>query len=61
MRYEDDGTLIVLQGPIATSGKPESEKVFTVASNEVVLALNTPVICHGLKKSTHLNGKIGDL
>ena len=41
--------------------KAEDRKTFTVPSKDVAFKEGTPVICHGLKKSTHLNGKIGDV
>ena len=34
---------------------------FTVSSNDVVFYRGTPVVCHGLINSSHLNGKIGDV
>ena len=32
-----------------------------VDANDVSLYLGTPVVCHGLKNASHLNGKIGDV
>jgi len=33
----------------------------TVETKRLFLALGTPVVCHGLKNASHLNGKMGDL
>mmetsp|Transcript_7503 Transcript_7503/g.12098 ORF Transcript_7503/g.12098 Transcript_7503/m.12098 type:complete len:90 (+) Transcript_7503:251-520(+) len=35
-------------------------ETFTVASNYVFWCEGTPVICHGLKNASRLNGEIGD-
>ena len=61
LRYEEDGRKCVVQGPIVTPRNIQDEITFTVASEDIYLTLGTPVVCHGLKFSTHLNGKIGDL
>ena len=31
-----------------------------MANAGLVPTLGTPVVCHGLQKATHINGKIGD-
>ena len=35
-------------------------ELFTIASKDILRREGTPVICHGLKLASHLNGKIGD-
>ena len=61
LRYEEDGEKCVLQGPVANPRYIPAEKTFPVASTYLMFCQGTPVICHGFKMSTHLNGKIGDL
>ena len=61
LRYEDDGRKCVVQGPIANPRNIQEEQIFTVPSNDIKFILGTPIVCHGLKKETHLNGKIGEL
>ena len=61
LRYEEDGGKCVIQGPIADPRNIQSEQMLTVASEDIILGHGTPVVCHGLKKATHLNGKIGDI
>ena len=61
LRYEEDGGKCVVQGPIENPRNIQAEQTFTVPSNDIKFILGTPVICDGLKKATHLNGKIGDL
>lgn len=68
LRYEDDGEKCVLRGPIASSfiwdctpRNISSQKTFTVASKDIHILVGTPVVCHELSISTHLDGKIGDV
>mmetsp|Transcript_34550 Transcript_34550/g.63541 ORF Transcript_34550/g.63541 Transcript_34550/m.63541 type:complete len:257 (+) Transcript_34550:274-1044(+) len=65
LRYEDGGDKIVVQGPILSPWNIhrniDEETTFTVSNDQIFVALGTPVICHGLKNATHLNGKLADL
>eukprot|EP00571_Detonula_confervacea_P002336 CAMPEP_0172332054 /NCGR_PEP_ID=MMETSP1058-20130122/62241_1 /TAXON_ID=83371 /ORGANISM="Detonula confervacea, Strain CCMP 353" /LENGTH=468 /DNA_ID=CAMNT_0013049331 /DNA_START=1091 /DNA_END=2497 /DNA_ORIENTATION=- len=61
LRYKEDGEKCVIQGPIAEPRNIQDEKAVAVASDDILVTLGTPVVCHGLKASHHLNGKIGDL
>ena len=62
LRYEEDGKKCVVQGPIANPRNIQEGGTLTVDSSDVLrFALGTPVVCDGLKKATHLNGKVGDL
>jgi hypothetical protein len=61
LRYEEDGRKCVVRGPIAKPRNVQEEQSFTVASTELHFSPGTPIVCHGLKKETHLNGKIADL
>ena len=62
LRYVDDGKGCLVQGPIAQPSRcQDKEKTFTVPTNDIIPHWGgTPVVCHGLKKAVHLNGKIGD-
>ena len=69
LRYENDGELIALKGPItwpqtSLASRHMEEKeggMTTVKSSSVFPHISCPVICHGLKQASHLNGKIGDI
>ena len=70
LRYTDDGKC-VLQGPIENKPeydpridgeveRDESAEIFEVDATDVILSKGLPVVCIGLQKAAHLNGKIGD-
>ena len=64
LRYEDEGgeDQCVLQGPITKPRNLEGETVLTVNANHLLIVkMGTPSICKGLNKSSHLNGKLGDV
>ena len=61
LRYTEDGNKCIVQGPIVNPRNTQEEKQITVASSSIFVTLGTPVVCHGLKQSAHLNGKIGDI
>ena len=46
---------------LGVSWKIEEEATITSDPNDVILFLGVPVICNGLQKAKHLNGKIGDV
>jgi len=56
LRYEDDGEKIIVNGP---HWSEEKEIIFD--TKDAIPVLGTPVICHGLIESNHLNGKIGEI
>mmetsp|Transcript_28535 Transcript_28535/g.60220 ORF Transcript_28535/g.60220 Transcript_28535/m.60220 type:complete len:457 (+) Transcript_28535:36-1406(+) len=65
LRYSDDngdgdGRKVVVQGPI-TSPTSNEGRILTVDTDDLLIKFGTPVICHSLKNSVHLNGKIGDV
>ena len=60
LRYKEDGKFL-LQGPITKPRNSQNEQTLTVDPSQVIFGVGTPVVCHGLKTSTHLNGKIGDI
>ncbi|KAL9187557.1 hypothetical protein ACHAXT_001660 [Thalassiosira profunda] len=60
LRYDGSGKKLVVRGPIHTprdAGKGSTIEVDT----PVIPAMGTPVICHGLKSTPELNGKVGDV
>jgi len=62
LRYEEGGGKCVVQGPIADPRNIQDEVTFAVDNTaDLGFGLGSPVICHGLKKATHLNGKIGEI
>jgi hypothetical protein len=71
IRYTSDGERCVVQGPVSKvvydprSNRSEpshdgAERTFEAERANVVTSRGTPVVCTGLQKATHLNGKIGD-
>ena len=59
LRYENDGKICVLSGPITRPRREEKEKTFRVSSYLIVPNNECPIICHGLVGASHLNGKLG--
>jgi hypothetical protein len=59
LRYENDGEICVLSGPIAEPRKADDEMILHVASDLIRPTFGCPVICHGLVSASHLNGKVG--
>ena len=59
LRYENDGKICVLSGPITRPRREEREKTFRVSSYLIVPNNECPIICHGLVGASHLNGKLG--
>jgi hypothetical protein len=58
-----EGDQCVVRGPVECPRIYSKEKVLKVTfhDNNVAFYIGNPVICHGLEKATHLNGKIGDV
>jgi hypothetical protein len=61
LRYENDGEICVLQGPIADPRSKDNEEIHHVESNLVVPVKGCAVICHGLVSASHLNGELGEV
>ena len=61
LRYESEGCVCVVTGPIANPRQEEDERNFCVASDLVIPSLGCPAICCGLVSASHLNGKLGDV
>ena len=61
LSHDDDAKSFVVKGPIDEAERNvEEEQTFTVASDHIFPWLGCPVICHGLKNASHLNGKLGE-
>lgn len=61
LRYEDEGEMCVVKGPLSRPSNEEEERIFHVESNIISPHTGTPVICHGLVSASHLNGQLGDV
>jgi len=71
--YTADGEKCVVKGPIPnvvfdprispleSSSNCGAEGSFEVERADVIMSKGTPVVCTGLQKARHLNGKIGDM
>jgi hypothetical protein len=60
LRYEENGNICVVKGPIEDPRRLCNEMTLRVPSDEILPLKGCPVICHGLVKASHLNGKVGD-
>ena len=58
-RYSGDKYLVT--GPIADRAEVKGELELYIACDIVFPCPGCPVVCHGLKSATHLNGKLGSL
>ncbi len=61
LRYENDGEICVVTGPINQPRQEDDERTFHVANNLIIPAKGCPVICHGLVSASHLNGELGEV
>ena len=61
LRYENDGEICVVTGPIKQPRQEEDERILHVANNLVIPDKGCPVICHGLVRPSHLNGELGEV
>ena len=65
LRYEDGGDKCVIYGPVRKDlyFKPavEGATEYTVDSSSLLIANGTPIVCQGLQKAAHLNGKLADV
>ncbi len=60
LRYENDGEICVVTGPVKQPRQEEDGRIFHVANNLVIPA-ECPVICHGLVSASHLNEELGEV
>jgi hypothetical protein len=61
VRYENDGEICVVTGPVKQPRQEDDERIFHVANDLVVAANGCPVMCHGLVGASHLNGELGEV
>ncbi len=61
LRYENDGGICVVKGPIAVPRREDDERIYSVATDLILPIHGCLVICHGLVGAPHLNGKMGDV
>lgn len=66
LRYEDGGDKCVVQGPVEEENViyfalTEGATEYTVDSSSLLYAPGIPIICQGLQKAAHLNGKLADI
>ena len=64
LRYEDSGDKCIVQGPVKKGINYEGRNkgtVYTVDSSSLLITNGTPIICRGLQKAAHLNGKLADI
>ena len=59
LRYDNDGQVCVIQGPISDPRQVDDEGIHHTAHNLVIPTNGCPVICHGLVSASHLNGELG--
>ena len=61
LRYENDGEICVVQGPIIEPRRVDDERLYRVESHLIHPVVGCPVICHGLVSASHLNGELGEV
>ena len=61
LRYENDGEICVVTGPITKPRNTADENIYHIANNLVIPNLGCAVICHGLISASHLNGELGEV
>jgi len=61
LRYENDGEICVVSGPITEPMNSADERMYHIANNRVIPRKGCPVICRGLVSAPHLNGELGEV
>jgi hypothetical protein len=61
LRYENDGEICVVTGPILEPRNTANEGMYHIANSQVIPRKGCPVICHGLVSASHLNGELGEV
>jgi len=61
LRYENDGEICVVTGPVAMPRNLEDERMYHIANNLVIPRKGCAVICRGLVSVPHLNGELGEV
>ena len=61
LRYENDGEICVVTGPVTEPRRVDNETIHRVDNNLMRPVIECPVICHGLVSASHLNGELGEV
>ena len=61
LRYENDGEICVVTGPVTEPRRVDDERIYRVDNNLIRPVIECPVICHGLVSASHLNGELGEV
>jgi hypothetical protein len=61
LRYENDGEICVVQGPLLEPRNIADERMYHIANTLVIPNKGCPVICHGLVIAPRLNGELGEV
>jgi hypothetical protein len=61
LRYENDGEICVVTGPITQPRNVEDERIYHIENHCIIPDKGCPVICHGLVSASHLNGELGEV
>ena len=61
LRYEDDGEICIVTGPIIKPRLVDDEQEYRFTNDLMFPTSGCPVICHGLVSASHLNGKLGEV
>jgi hypothetical protein len=61
LRYENDGEILVVQGPITKPREVDKERIYRVESYLTLPFKGCPVIFHELLGASHLNGELGEV
>ena len=63
LRYTEDGTKCIVNGPIETKESDDSneKKELTVDVEDLFFTVGTGVVCHDLVNASHLNGQAGEV
>ena len=61
LRYEDDGEICIVTGPIIKPRQVDDEQEYRFANDLIFPTSGCPVICRGLVSASHLNGKLGEV
>ena len=61
LRYENDGEICVVTGPIIKPRNTADENMYHIANSQVIPSEGCAVICHRLISASHLNGELGEV
>jgi hypothetical protein len=61
LRYENDGDICVVAGPISEPRNIADERMYRVEKNLIIPNIGCTVICYGLVSALHLNGELGEV